>query len=186
MMCDGNLRAVKNYFAFNSKLIGQVFVPKIKFERCDQCDDKLLSGSEGEKILRFVKKKEEEAISALPVGDFVTAAQAADILEITKQAFSKNRKIRSGLIISITIDNKKLYLEKSVKLFGESGNGLFRLPQRKEYISESKSKTIKPFKQSVSVFSGREDYLQQFQQTDHLRHGYNKPKQVARRFSTDH
>ena len=153
MLCGGNTGVIKDYFIFESKSIGSILVPNIEFEFCPQCGERLVSGSEGEKILDFVRNKEEETVRSIPVRHFVTAAQAAKILGVTKQAFSKNKKVKRGMIFNILLGSRKLYLKKSVELFKECDNGIFLLTQEQEYKRNvATTRTRKPFVTNTIVY----------------------------------
>jgi hypothetical protein len=59
--------------------------------------------------------------------DFVTPKEAADILDITRQALHKHHRIQKGFIYSIVIGGRKLFNRVSVQLFKETGDGRFNL-----------------------------------------------------------
>jgi len=80
-----------------------------------------------EKVTAFKKEKERELINKLPVGEFLSVNEVIDILQITKQAFSKNNKIKRGFIYYVEKGKKKLYHKKSVELFKKKGDGRFLL-----------------------------------------------------------
>ena len=49
------------------------------------------------------------------------------MLDITKQAFSKNPKIKNGFIFSVKVGSRKYYHSKSVEQFKLKGDGRFTL-----------------------------------------------------------
>ncbi len=63
----------------------------------------------------------------MPLEDFTFASKAAKILNISRQALHKHRRIRRGFIYSIVFCGKKLYHKKSILLFKEQGDGRFPL-----------------------------------------------------------
>jgi len=126
-ICNIKLTKTRGCFKFKSQVLGEILVPDIIFFECNICGDRIISPEEGEKVIDYVEKKEQIAINKLPIGEFMTANEAAEILEITKQAFSKNYKIKNGLIYSAKIGGKKYYYKKSVELFKEKNNGKFLL-----------------------------------------------------------
>lgn len=132
-LCNGEVVKQKGSFPFKSKTLGMLSIPNISFEECQSCGDKLLSPQSSEKVLKYVREKEQEAIDSMPIRDFISASEAAEILGITKQAFSKHPRIKRGLIYSATKGKRKLFIEKSVKLFKNEGNGKFLLPQAQRY-----------------------------------------------------
>lgn len=127
-LCNGKLISKKEEMEFNSRALGKIKVPNIRFLECGNCGDKLFSLNESEKATAFIIKEEQEALKKMPIGDFVTLDEAANILKVSKQAFSKNPRIKNGLIFSVKIGNRKYYLRKSVELFKENKkNGKFLL-----------------------------------------------------------
>lgn len=137
-LCNGKLVNKLEHLEFNSKSIGKILVPSIKFIECQSCKDKFLAPKEFDKAIDYIAEKEREAIYNLPIKDFVTASEAAKILGISKQAFSKNHRIRRGLIYSAKIGGKKYYHKKSVALFKEKNNGKFLLTKQESYLGDFK------------------------------------------------
>jgi len=127
--CNGMLYEVVGNVPFESKLIGSVSVPNVSHIKCNKCDHYLISFEGSKQIYSFLDEQENEAIKLLPIGDFVSPKQACQILGFTKQAFSKNHRIKRGFILSITIDGKKLYNRKSVVLFKATNDGRFLIKQ---------------------------------------------------------
>lgn len=160
-LCNGRLVNKLDVLEFNSKSIGKVLIPNIKFTECQSCKDKILAPKEFDKAVDFIAREEKRAISNLPIREFITANEAARILGITKQAFSKHPKIKRGLIYSVKIDDRKLYNRKSVELFKEKGNGKFLLSKpdvapiytKKEILEHYMSKKFKIIKTPKTVFS---------------------------------
>ncbi len=131
-LCDGVVRTRKGTIEFDNKVLGKVRVPNLTFYECNSCKDQLLTPHSSATASAYIKEKEQEAIDQMPIGDFVDANEAARILSITKQAFSKNPAIKRGLILSTTKGKRRFFLKKSVELFKEKGNGKFLLPLKKE------------------------------------------------------
>ena len=136
-LCNNELILKKGDVEFDSRSIGRVLVPNLKFYECEICGDKLLSPKESDKAIEYIANKENQLIKKFPIGEFITANEAAEILEISKQAFSKNRKIKRGIIYSTKIGDRKYYLEQSVKLFKENKNGKFLLTGSEDIIIET-------------------------------------------------
>lgn len=120
-LCNGNLGTVIGSIQFKSKPLGNIFIPNIKHSVCCNCGDIIIDCEESGKIKRYLEEKETEAILSLPIGDFVSLNEAAQILGVTKQAFSKNPRIKRGMIYSVTKDNRKFYFKKSVEEFKRNG-----------------------------------------------------------------
>jgi hypothetical protein len=126
--CNSDMVETVGSFLFNSKIIGRTAVPNIRYKECPLCSDTIISLNESKKVTIFVKNKEKEAIEKQPFDHFISMGEATEMLGYSKQAFSKNPKIRRGLIMFGEIDGRKYYLKKSVLLFKEKNNGLYPLP----------------------------------------------------------
>ena len=144
-LCNGKLTDKYDTIEFESKTIGQIFVPNIRQTVCEECGDILLTPRESERIISYVKHREKTAIGRLPVSEFASLNEAAKILGVTKQAFSKNPRIKAGLIYSVSIGGRRYYNRKSVEQFMETGNGRYLLPKREvEKVDLIKKWEIKP------------------------------------------
>ncbi len=130
MKCDNcgkqAIEIVENY-PFYSKALGTISVPNVKFIKCELCGETYLSILEAEKVTNYVRMKEKEAISAIPIDEFVSQNKAATTLGMSKQAFSKNSRIKRGFIYSVQIDRRNFYYSKSVEQFKNTGDGRIRL-----------------------------------------------------------
>jgi len=115
--CNGNLEIITGDFKSKNKSLGDITVPEISYTKCNNCGVILLDPEMAQKITTFKKQREIESIKRIPVGEFLTVTEAIDVLEITKQAFSKNNKIKRNFIYNINIGKKKLYHRKSVGAF---------------------------------------------------------------------
>jgi hypothetical protein len=143
-LCNGKLIKRFGEIEFNSQSIGKALVPNLEFLECKECENKILTPKEFDKAIDFIANEEKRAIADLPIKDFITAKEAAKILEITKQAFSKHPRIKRGLIYSIQIDDRKYYDRKSVELFKEKGNGKYLLPKHgMQYIKPKEEPMLK-------------------------------------------
>ena len=140
-LCNGNILKKNDILLFKSKTLGEVHIPNIDFEECESCGDILLSPESSKNVLSYIQQKEQDVINQMPIENFITATEAIDILGITKQAFSKNPRIKRGLIYAVTKGKSKLFLKKSVEFFKEKNNGKFLLPQKDLYDQTESTKT---------------------------------------------
>lgn len=138
-LCKNRFTKKEGEVEFKSRSFGKVKVPNLRFLECDNCGERLISPEEGDKATNFIEKEEHKVINNLPIGEFVSTKEAAEILEITKQAFSKNQRIKRGLIYSTKIGERKYYHRKSVELFKEKNNGKFRLHRQESLPSYQES-----------------------------------------------
>jgi hypothetical protein len=132
-LCNGKVDKVKGSIDFDTRSLGKVSVPNLEYLMCTTCGDLLLTTEQSDRVSKFIANEEQQLINKLPVGEFISLNEAAAILGITKQAFSKHLKIKNGLIFSATISNRKFYNRKSVELFKRDGNGKYLLlPSKKQ------------------------------------------------------
>jgi len=138
-LCKNKLTLKRGNVEFDSRSLGRVLVPDLKFHECEMCGDKLLSPKESDKAIEYIANIENQLIKTFPIGEFITANEAAEILKITKQAFSKHPKIKRGLIYSTKIGNRKYYHEESVRLFKKNKNGKFKLTGQEDIVIETET-----------------------------------------------
>jgi hypothetical protein len=153
--CDGTITKVKTFLSFKSKALGTVLVPDIERHECSKCGNASLSLDEANKVSQFVRDKEQHVINSLPVSDFISLNQAAGLLGISKQAFSKHSRVKHEFIYSITIDNKKIFYKRSVEAFRDTKDGR---------VSLSWPSIINQIEVSVKAEPPREVTFSQFQQ----------------------
>jgi hypothetical protein len=132
--CGGAIIKTRDKLKFKSKALGDVLVPDIEQSKCTKCNDVLISLDEADKVAKYIKDKEHQTIKLLPFDDMISLNAAAKILGITKQAFSKNSRIKRGFIYSAAKDNKKYYYRKSVEAFKLTGDGRIALKTNKEAV----------------------------------------------------
>ncbi len=133
-LCNSNLVSKSGEIDFNTRSLGKVFVPNLKYLECKGCGEKLLTPKESDKVTEYLTNREQEQINKLSIAEFITANQAAEILKITKQAFSKHPRVKRGLIYSAKIGDRKYYNKKSVELFREKDNGKYLLRSPKKPV----------------------------------------------------
>ncbi len=122
-----------------STIVGIFSVNNANYYKCDHCDEILLSNT----TWTLVDQTENDIIinllKNLPFNKFIGATKAAEILNISRQALHKHRRIRRGFVYSIKHEGKIYYHIDSVKLYKENGDGRFSLTKEKaktdvEYI----------------------------------------------------
>ena len=125
---EKTIRKLENYLFF-SRVLGHILAPSVEIDECVECGFKSL-GSEAEReVCRWLKTHERMAIGSLSGDQLLSAGQAAEILGVTKQAFSKNPKVKKGHIYFTSVGNKKIYFRSSVELFKASGDGRFQITE---------------------------------------------------------
>jgi len=125
--CGGNYIEHFGSVSLNDDIIGNYLIPNIQYYKCSKCETLLFP----EKTVLTIEAKESEIrdklIGQLPINEFICASEAAEILNISRQALHKHHRIKRGFIYSTSSGGKKVYHKKSVLLFKEGGDGRFKL-----------------------------------------------------------
>ena len=114
-------------YPVNSRILGNEIVPLVEIAECPNCGETTLSAEAEREISGYLSILEEEAFATLPAVDLISAGQAAEILGVSKQAFSKNPKIKKEFVYYTRVGAKKVYFKPSVELFKVTGDGRFTL-----------------------------------------------------------
>ena len=149
--CNAETTRKTEDFFCESKIIGDVLVPMVEVEKCLSCGALTLSAEAEREVSLYLKMLESDAIMSLPADNLISAGQAAGILGVTKQAFSKNPKIKKGFVYFTYVGTKKVYFRSSVELFRTSGDGRFPIAQWKSSVPSDR----------ISHHAGNEDCWQQ-------------------------
>lgn len=107
--------------------IGQYSVSGIHYEKCDGCGELMFPSETIDVIERVRERLLMEAIRSEPIQYFISAAETATMLGISRQALHKHRRIRRGFIYHTTIGGIALYHKKSVDEYMSNGDGRFPL-----------------------------------------------------------
>jgi len=128
-------------------LIGTYSVHNVYYEKCEQCGGLLYPPATVHAIEKIRNKTRNEYIQQEAVGNFISTAETAEILGISRQALNKNCRIRRGFIYGTNIGGITLYHKKSVELFKRVGDGRFQFYQHK--VMQYEPGQIEPFRKSV-------------------------------------
>ena len=142
--CGGEVREVTERLEFEDPYVGQIILDRATFLRCDKCGQALYPIETLRQIERAREILIRQAVTNFPERDFVTSSEAAAILGVTRQALSKNRRIRRGFIYRVTkSDDCVLYLKQSVERYKKIGDGRFPLfPQEQVVDSKYVGETV--------------------------------------------
>ncbi len=137
--CDGTIDIIVGKLSFKSRMLGDIEVPRVTYKLCAGCQEITIAADESRGIDRYLSMRETSALGSLPVREFITLNEAASILEISKQAFSKNPRIKRGFIYFVSRGNSRLYLKKSVEEFVKNGkDGRIRLKEKVRPVTVEK------------------------------------------------
>jgi len=134
--CGNNFIEHKGSLELPSKMLGAFIIDNVSYFKCSHCQEIMLPDKAWQIADQAENSQIEKIIGNLPVKNFIGASKAAAILEMSRQALHKHRKIRRGFIYSVLHEGKTLYHAESVKLFKETGDG--RFPLKKEVTKKEK------------------------------------------------
>jgi hypothetical protein len=125
--CGGEIREVVMPVIMDMPFVGQVVSRPVLHEKCQKCGETMLPREASKALDEAYYAKERQLVEAFPVGDFVPAEGAAEMLGKSRQALHKDSKIRRGFVYRVMIGNSWLYLRRSVEKYREDGDGRFDL-----------------------------------------------------------
>jgi hypothetical protein len=131
--CGGDIQQNHGPLELHDSCIGDYTVPSVDYYKCSACGDLLFPPKTSAVISKKRSEILDELIGGKPINSFLSAAETASILGITRQALHKHGKIRRGFIYQTQFGGKSVYLKESVILYKETGDGRFSLvPEQKE------------------------------------------------------
>ena len=133
-------------FRVDDEAIGTFCVADVSYRECGKCEDRLFAPSEAKKIEDARAETLKVILQSMPLKAFLSAADTAKNLGITRQALHKHRRISRGFIYHTEFDGSRVYLKKSVSLFLKNGDGRFELRQ-----PESKPVTYQEIAQGAVI-----------------------------------
>jgi len=125
--CGGKYRGISGDLEWDDAYVGSFVVKDVHYRKCETCGQVLLPLETAETIEKRRAERRDELLKALPLGAFLTAAETATTLGISRQALHKHRRIRRGFIHQTGFGGGVVYLEESVKRFKDTGDGRFPL-----------------------------------------------------------
>ncbi len=124
--CGGKYRDVSGDLEWDDQYVGSFVVKDVRYRKCETCGQVLLPPETAEAIEKRRAERRDELLKARPLRAFLTAAETAAALGISRQALHKHRRIRRGFIHQTAFGGGVVYLKESVELFKATGDG--RLP----------------------------------------------------------
>jgi hypothetical protein len=156
--CGGKFREHRDpRFRVDDEAVGTFYVADISFMECGKCGSRLFAPAEASKIENARAKTLNGILQSMPLKSFLSAAETAQKLGISRQALHKHRRISRGFIYHAEFGGARVYLKKSVLLFLESGDGRFALRQpdsRPATYEEGAQITVIPPCAASEIWSG--------------------------------
>jgi len=125
--CGGSYIIKHGDLELTDDYVGPFTVEAVEYLECFGCGDLAYPPETLKKIEKARKNALEDTLQSLRLKDFVSGAEAAAMLGISRQALHKHRRIRRGFIFQTQFSDKTVYLRKSVELFKKTGDGRFQL-----------------------------------------------------------
>lgn len=125
--CGAELVSVAGPLRLSDGFVGPYVADVREHLECAVCGEILIPGEAAAVVDAARLRRLEELLLTRPLGDFVTASQAAEMLGVSRQALHKNRRVRNGFIFHVRFGESVLYLQQSVELFKDLGDGRFPL-----------------------------------------------------------
>jgi len=144
--CGEKYRKHHGNLTLDDKYIGSYNIVNVDFFKCQNCGKILLPEKTLSKCEYELKRIRDELVRKFPIDEFISSTETARILNISRQALHKHKRIRRGFIYSTKFAGKIFYLKKSVLIFKEKGDGRFVLKddhqETPEYIVISTKEDI--------------------------------------------
>ncbi len=125
--CGGTYQEKTDLLEIIDPIVGSISFEGILYYQCDKCDELLYTEDMSIAIEEARNDLIRELLYELPIGDFISAAETASILGISRQALHKNNRINHGFIHHTTFGGVTVYLRLSVLQFKKTGDGRFPL-----------------------------------------------------------
>lgn len=125
--CDGTYQQRSDSLELHDPYVGPISIHGVPYYKCDKCGEILYTVEMSQSLETARNKRMQELLSQLPIGDFLSAAETALMLGISRQALHKNHRIRHGFIYQTTFGGSTVFLKQSVVHFKKTGDGRFPL-----------------------------------------------------------
>lgn len=121
--CGAGMQKVVRNHQIVDDIVGILGIPNAELWECTECGHIIYPAATAFRVSAARAEQVAEFVKSRPVGDFVSAREAARLIGHSKQAFSKNQKIKNGFIYSVDLDKRRLYLRSSVLAYRETLDG---------------------------------------------------------------
>jgi len=125
--CSGQFATIKGTLELIDRILGNFLVLDTEYEKCNMCGEELYSPVTIRAIEKAEDLRKKELLLRKPLNDFILASEVAQILNCSRQAVHKHKKIKRGFIHFVKYNKKIYYLKKSVELYKEIGDGRLQL-----------------------------------------------------------
>ena len=149
--CGGIYEKMQGPLEIDDRYVGLLRLESADYYECPDCKDRIYPLDTARFIESEREKITEEILQAQPLHAFLSAADTAAQLGISRQALHKNKRIRQGFIYRTSLGGLAVYLKKSVDLYREKGDGRFLLSELGENRSNESVSTRRAAEAFYSV-----------------------------------
>ena len=96
--CGGVYQEKTDLLKILDPYVGKISIQGVTYYQCGNCHDILYTEEMSRAIETKRNRRIHELLNQLPIGDFISSTEAASILDISRQALHKNRRINHGFI----------------------------------------------------------------------------------------
>lgn len=125
--CGGTYTEKFGNYVLLDPYVGNITIKGVPYYQCDNCEDILYTEAIAQAIESERNNRIHEILSQYPISDFISAAETASLLGISRQALHKNRRINHGFIYQTKFAGLTVYLKQSVRKYIRTGDGRFPL-----------------------------------------------------------
>lgn len=151
--CLNSMKETHGQVVIRDPYLGRIYVNLDEYYLCENCGNRAFPSSALTKIDEARTRLTECYLRTFPLGGFISQKRAAKILGISRQALSKNKRIRNGFIFHTHLGKRPVYLKKSVLLYRKNGDGRFPLAEYDDIaIKYSAPVKTEVYEDSTSVY----------------------------------
>jgi len=173
LQCGGTYTEKSGVYSLTDPYVGEIIVHGVMYYQCDKCGDILYSEAMAQAIESERNERIHELLSWFPISNFISAADTASILGISRQALHKNRRINHGFIYQTKCGVFTLYLKQSVQQYKRTGDGRFPLHLHMHSLFAEYVKTTAPIKIS--------SHYEPYQKSIKLVYPFTEEKRVSQK-----
>ena len=151
--CGGVYEKIQGPLEIDDRYVGLLKLESADYYESPDCKDRIYPLDTARVIESEREKITEEILQAQPLHAFLSAADTAALLGITRQALHKNKRIRQGFIYRTSLGGLAVYLKKSVDLYREKGDGRFLMY---ELVNDRSNEPVSTGRATETVYSVHE------------------------------
>jgi uncharacterized membrane protein YheB (UPF0754 family) len=125
--CGGICERKSDELEVTDPYVGSIAISGLTYYKCNKCGTILYSLEMSQALDEKRKLMIKQLLGERPINDFISAAETAKLLNISRQALHKNLRIKHGFIFQTQLSVAKVYLKQSVLQYKKTGDGRFSL-----------------------------------------------------------